>query len=279
MNSNIFEKTMVEMDWHTIEELAKQNALVLMPVGVIEEHGRHLPVGTDIYMAAAQAKYMAKEMEMQGFPYIIAPPYYWGICSVLTKHFPGSFTLKPDTLKAVMEENLECLEKAGFRRVVLINAHGDPLHRSVITEAIHAYNSTHELKAKWLTFSCDLEQEGFKGDEEYLLILPEHILQYLGNIEGALSDLFDVHAGAFETANMHACYKELTNTDQAKKEKATMLQGEQIHKWLQGHKADRYLIPEGFVGSPADYYKINSTPEQYNREIAKEIIKYYQKEK
>lgn len=164
-------------------------------------------------------------------------------------------------------------------QVVLINAHGDTLHRSVVTEAIHTYNNAHELKAKWLTFSCDLEQEGFKGDEEYLLILPDHILQHLGSMEGELSDPFDVHAGAFETANMNACYKELTNTTQAEKEKATMLQGEQIHKWQQGHKEDRFLIPEGYVGSPADYHKIQSTPEQYNREIVKEIIKYYQKEK
>lgn len=276
MNRNIFEKTMVEMDWCSVEELAKKDALVLLPVGVIEEHGRHLPLGTDIYMVSAQVRYMAKEMEEQDFPVIIAPPYYWGICSVLTKHFPGSFTLKSETLRAVMQENLECLEKAGFRKVVLVNAHGDPEHRKAITEALQEYNESHELQAKWLTFQCDLEMEGFCGNENFLITLPEHVLYHLGSMEGQLEDQFDVHAGAYETANMLVCYPELTNTEWAEKEQATMLQGEQIEKWLSGHAEDKGIIPMGYVGNPSAYKQIHSTHEVYSREMAKEIMKYYQ---
>lgn len=277
MNTNIFENTMVEMNWCEIEKLAKQNALVLMPVGVIEEHGRHLPTGTDIYLASAMVRNMAEEMKEQDFPCIIAPPYYWGICSVLTKHFPGSFTVKEETLSAVINDHLECLEKAGFQNVVLVNAHGDPVHRKVITKALERYNNNHSLQAKWLTFSCDLEVEGFTGEENCLIILPDEILQYLGTMEGRLKDEFDVHAGAFETANMRTCYPELTDIEQAEKEKATMLNGEQIGQWLAGDLKDKEIIPMGYVGSPADHSQIKSTPEQYNRAIAKEIIKFYQK--
>lgn len=275
MSSNIFENTMAEMDWCTIESLAKQNALVLMPVAVMEEHGRHLPIGTDIYMASAQARFMAMEMKEQGFPHIIAPPYYWGICSVLTKHFPGSFTLKPDTLRAVITENLECLEQAGFKNVVLVNAHGDPVHRKVITEALQAYNNDHQMQAKWLTFQCDMEMEGFRGDENCLIILPDGLLQYLGSMDGQLEDRFDVHAGAFETAGMYEIYPELTNLEQAKQEEATLLKGEQISKWLGGDKKDKDIIPMGYVGSPKAFKQIHSTQEKYSREIAKEIMKYY----
>lgn len=266
---------MAEMDWGKIEELAKKNALVLMPVGVIEEHGRHLPVGTDIYMALAKARYVAMEMEERGFLYIIAPPYYWGICSVLTQHFPGSFTVKPDTLKAVISDNLECLEQAGFKNVVMINAHGDPEHRRAITQTLMSYNETHSLQAKWLTFTCDLEMEGFKGDENCLIVLPERLLQYLGTVDGKLEDEFDMHAGAFETAAMKEVYPELTNLKQAELEKATNLQGEQIGKWLSGKAEDKNIIPLGYVGAPAAYKQIHSTTEQYCREVAKEIMKYY----
>lgn len=276
MNSNMFEKTMVEMDWCSVEKLAKEDALVLMPVGVIEEHGRHLPLGTDIYMATAQTRYIAMEMEEQGFPVIIAPPYYWGICSVLTKHFPGSFTLKAKTLQAVMLENLECLEKAGFRKAVVVNAHGDPEHRNVITKALQEYNEIHELQAKWLTFQCDLEMEGFRGDENCLMVLPDSVLYHLGDMEGQLEDRFDVHAGAYETANMLAVYPDLTDTEQAGQEQPTMLQSEQIEKWLSGKEEDKGIIPMGYVGSPAGYKQIHSTPEVYCRAIAKEIMKYYQ---
>ncbi len=277
VNDNIFAKTMVEMNWCEVENAAMQNALVLLPVGVIEEHGRHLPLGTDIYLAAAQAKHMAMEMEEQEVPCIIAPPLYQGICSVLTKHFPGSFTLKPDTLKNVIKENLECLEKAGFLNVVLVNSHGDPVHRKAITGALQEYNEEHSLQAKWLTFQCDLEMEGFNGDENCLIVLPDYLLQHLGTLEGSLEDEFDVHAGAFETANMLEAYPQLTNTLQAKREKATLLKGEQIGKWLGGSVEDKAIIPMGYVGSPAAYEHIHSTAEKYNREIAKEIIKYYKK--
>ena len=54
MNQNIFENTMAEMTWPEIEALAAEGALVLLPVGVIEEHGEHLPLGTDTYLAYAK---------------------------------------------------------------------------------------------------------------------------------------------------------------------------------------------------------------------------------
>ena len=275
MNSNILENTMAEMNWCDIEELAGQNALVLLPVGVMEEHGRHLPIGTDIYMAAAQAKFMADEMREQGFPCVIAPPLYWGICSVLTRHFPGSFTLQPDTLRAVVRETLECLEKAGFRRVVLVNAHGDPGHRGAITGALQEYNAAHALQAKWLTFRCDWEFEGFTGEENCLLVLPERLFEFLGGMDGQLEDNFDVHAGAYETSAMLEVYPELTDIAQAKRETATKLSGDEIGRWLGGKPEDKSLIPMGYVGSPAAYQQIHSTTEKYCREMAGEIMKYY----
>lgn len=48
---NIFSDTMSEMTYKQIEKLVEQDAIVLFPVGIIEEHGPHLPLGTDIYLA------------------------------------------------------------------------------------------------------------------------------------------------------------------------------------------------------------------------------------
>ena len=47
---NIFKDTMAEMTYKQIEKLVEQDAIVLFPVGIIEEHGPHLPLGTDIYL-------------------------------------------------------------------------------------------------------------------------------------------------------------------------------------------------------------------------------------
>ena len=46
---NIFKDTMSEMTYEQVEKLVEQEAIVLFPVGIIEEHGPHLPLGTDIW--------------------------------------------------------------------------------------------------------------------------------------------------------------------------------------------------------------------------------------
>ncbi len=76
---NILKKTMVEMTWPQIKALAQKDALVLLPLGVIEEHSRHLPLGTDIYIATKEAEQIAEELTRLGMPCVIAPPFYWGL--------------------------------------------------------------------------------------------------------------------------------------------------------------------------------------------------------
>jgi creatinine amidohydrolase len=47
----VFKDTMVEMKWTDVQNYTDQGALVLLPLGVLEEHGPHLCLGTDIYTA------------------------------------------------------------------------------------------------------------------------------------------------------------------------------------------------------------------------------------
>ena len=51
----ILEQTMMGMTYEEVESAAKENAVVLFPVGVVEAHGPHLPVGTDIFASLNQA--------------------------------------------------------------------------------------------------------------------------------------------------------------------------------------------------------------------------------
>ena len=179
--------------------------------------------------------------------------------------------MKPDTLRAVITENLECLEQAGFKNVVLVNAHGDPVHRKVITEALQAYNNDHQMQAKWLTFQCDMEMEGFRGDENCLIILPDGLLQYLGSMDGQLEIGLMYMLGHLK---LPACMRYIlnwTNLEQAKQEQATLLKGEQISKWLGGDKKDKDIIPMGYVGSPKAFKQIHSTQEKYSRELQKRL--------
>ena len=55
--------TMMDMTWEEVDRLVKENALVLMAVGIIEEHGPHLPISTDLDLAMAQAEDVRQELE------------------------------------------------------------------------------------------------------------------------------------------------------------------------------------------------------------------------
>ena len=62
-----------------------------------------------------------------GIPCVIAPPFYLGGVQALTRHFPGTFAFRKETIMACIEEYLENLDRFGFKRVVFFNDHGDTL--------------------------------------------------------------------------------------------------------------------------------------------------------
>lgn len=277
MSHNILSHTMLELTWCEVEEAAKKNAVVLLPVGVVEEHSRHLPLGTDIYVAAAQAQDIAAEMEANGFPCIIAPPFYWGICSNLTKLFPGTFTSKKETVGEEITNILESLERAGFKRAVLLNAHGDWNHIAAITEALNRYNPLHALQAKWLTFEDDVESEGLTGVEEFLLAVPPYPLEKMIQIDGEIKDQFDVHAGAFETTVVREKFPELVKEEAIDELKATMFGEEEIRKWQSAEKENKFILPDGHAGDPAASHFMKSDMATAGKVIAQGIMAYYQK--
>lgn len=275
MSRNIFRHTMVEMTFAEVEQFARQDALVLLPVGVIEEHGRHLPLGTDFYLAVIQAEDTAEEMRKHEFPCIIAPPFYWGTTGVVTKHFPGSFISRPETIKAVLHDMLECLAQWGFTRAVLLNAHGDPSHRIAITEALKTFNESSPLQARWLTFKEELQREGFNGDENYILPVPFYPLDQMITMTEPPKDSFDVHAGAYETAVMRDTFPDLTDMATAITLQPTMLKDGQIEQWVSGEQAFISLIPDGHTGDPAGSQHMTTDVPSANRAIARSIIQFY----
>lgn len=279
MGKNLFENTMVEMTWQEIDKKAKENALVILPLGVIEEHGYHLPLGTDIYLAVSQAWYIKDEMEKDGEACIIAPPYYWGTMAVVTKNFPGSFTARPETIRMMILDILESLEHSGFQRVLTTNAHGDGLHQRTIWNALKEYNenSEHHMNARWLIFEDEAKMNGFTCEEDYILAVPPYDFEKMVHGLEHITDQFDVHAGAFETACMREAFPEFTDMDIALKMKATMLQGEQIKQWHSGKTEYNMLTPEGHVGDPAASAHLQTEMEKANRHIARDIMEFYKR--
>ena len=76
---NIFEDTMSEMTYEQVENLVVQEAVVLLPIGIIEEYGPHLPLGTDIYLAYKQAHDVREELNAMEIPCVITLSFEVGV--------------------------------------------------------------------------------------------------------------------------------------------------------------------------------------------------------
>jgi len=110
-----------------IKELAKQQAIVLLPVGSIEQHGPHLPVGCDSILSTAVAERAAAELTKLGKACVVAPT----LTVANSRHhmnFTGTMTLTLETFVKVLQEYCECIAAHGFRKIALINGDGGNNH-------------------------------------------------------------------------------------------------------------------------------------------------------
>ena len=102
--------------WPEAKE-ALQKKLVIIPLGAVEEHGPHLPLGTDTMLAEYLAQAVADRLGA-----ILMPPVNYGYV-LSARGFPGSISLKGDTLKALFNDICRELHKQGAKRVAIINQH------------------------------------------------------------------------------------------------------------------------------------------------------------
>jgi creatinine amidohydrolase len=101
--------------------LAEAGAWVLLPIGSMEQHGEHLPVDTDTMSAWHVAYGAACAME---HPLAVVTPPVWVGLSPHHMGFPGSITLRLETLSSVIADICASIASQGFEGIVLLNGHG-----------------------------------------------------------------------------------------------------------------------------------------------------------
>ena len=249
-NHNIFSNTMADMNWTEIKHYADEDAIVLLPIGVIEEHGPHLCLAADIYAAHIYCLSIKQKLEQNGFSVIIAPPFYWGICQA-AKGFIGSFNIKEETAYALLFDILTSLRDFGFRRVFGINGHGDINHKITMVKAFKdAFEQLHIVTC--LPYNDFMtEFLGYQKNDPWFYDVK------VSEINVSKAKTPDVHAGDVETAIIHAFYPDLVDTDKAKS-LPDMALGDNFEAWMFGGRL-KHLSPEGYLGSPACYENVNIT--------------------
>ena len=103
-----------------VAALDRDRTILILPLGSVEQHGNHMPLGTDTLLA--QAVSLAAAERLSGHVAVLPPPWYG--FSAHHMRFPGSVTLKTETLMAVAEDVVGSLVGHGFRRILIVNGHG-----------------------------------------------------------------------------------------------------------------------------------------------------------
>jgi creatinine amidohydrolase len=90
----------------------------LLPIGVIEKHGDHLPMGMDLFEARGICA-EASKIE----PALVFPPYYFGHIHN-SKHQPGSIAVKFELLLPLLESVCDEISRNGLKKIIIVNGHG-----------------------------------------------------------------------------------------------------------------------------------------------------------
>ena len=115
--------TMLDMTFPEFEAAVKKTDIVLLPIGAIEQHSSHLPLGTDAMNATAQTSQVQEYLRKAGFDTILGPPLNIGITNEGgdwtrdgTYAYPGSLTISKSTFVALYVDVLRSLRDNGLRR-------------------------------------------------------------------------------------------------------------------------------------------------------------------
>ena len=110
--------------------------VVIVPVGALEEHGAHLPLGTDTLQPLAVIDAAAERAGA-----LVMPMLGYGLCSS-TRNFPGTVSLSFDTLRGFARDVVMELARNGVRRVLFVSGHAGRMHMAALKlgaeDAVHA---------------------------------------------------------------------------------------------------------------------------------------------
>lgn len=111
-----------ELTASEIGALAKRDAIVILPVASMEQHGPHLAVGVDTVLCEGVCR-LAAESASPELPVIVAPTLW---CGLAEHHmaFGGTFTFDLPTYRAVLLAFLTSIARHGFAKVLIVNGHG-----------------------------------------------------------------------------------------------------------------------------------------------------------
>jgi creatinine amidohydrolase len=112
-----------ELNWPQAQAAFEAGAMAVLPVGSLEQHGRHLAISTDNVLGDALAAASVQGAVARGVRVLLCPPLHYGY-TMHNMDFPGTMTLRTETLLAVGVDLVTSLVHHGCQKIVLLNSHG-----------------------------------------------------------------------------------------------------------------------------------------------------------
>ena len=172
-----------------VKAVEKSSETIILPIGVFEKHGPHLPLGTDL-LTAREIALRAAEKE-----YTVVFPWYYFSQINEARHQPGTIAYSPELIWKILQETLNELSRNGFKKIIIFNGHGG---NNAFLEYFGMAQLSERRDYALYWFQPTYDPEVIKKAEA----LTQH-------------DPYDQHAGNRETSMMKAIVPDLVHTERA----------------------------------------------------------------
>jgi creatinine amidohydrolase len=122
-----------EMKWPDIAGLDRSKTLVIGCIAAMEQHGLHLPLGTDTFIGREIVRRIEEAMPER----VLCLPALWLGASSHHMDFPGTVSASTTTMRAVLHDVISSIHQHGFRKMVVLNSHGG--NRALLATAIQDF--------------------------------------------------------------------------------------------------------------------------------------------
>lgn len=246
-------RTMLDMTFPEFEAAIAKTDIGLLPVGAIEAHGPHLPLGADALGAIDQLGDVQAYLSGHGFQSIIGPCLNIGITNEAgddrrdgTYIYPGSLTVSSATFISLYVDLLRSLNVNGFKQVFLYSGHLGGRHLTAMAKAaVLASREISGLDAHALVDSERLARLDLPASDSILPIVDGLNFPMLKDLLGGAEPAFTTHADGWETSLM-LHYR----PDQVGDGYANLPQSPSLPFLKAGEAGDRALNPSGIGGFP-----------------------------
>ena len=179
-----------EMAWTDFKPEEMGEAIAVLPVAAVEQHGPHLPLGVDLFLMQGYIERVADRLPSD-LPVLFLPIQSIGT-SIEHRDFPGTLSLSATSLMRVLVEIGTCVHRTGCRKLILLNSHGGNV---ALLDSV-----AHELRAEL---------------EMFVVMATWHRFGYPDGLFSETELAHGIHAGDIETSLMLSFRPDLVRMEEA----------------------------------------------------------------